>query len=610
MQKHHKRLKLKVQHPRIDYDMLYRTLTVELGLPDGPQGFISSDMTPKQAAADALAASFYKKLSPTGKSPMADAAALTKFVEVNRSLSENYQFDPQLSVEADFYMYFKYHVNRCLRTRELTGAFSLDDLGRLMTTGPGAAQKADARTWVTKVFQSPLSYTNPDLIRIYRAALSNTGLYAEAEMSRWQRFGFEQVAGGKIFFAPKNSEISRTCCTEPGLNVLIQLGIGSYIAECVATYFGISLSTQPDINGELARLGSIDGTIGTTDQSSASDSIGLSLINEVVESSLIKQLILLSRCEVAVLPNGDIERLRMVSTMGNGFTFPLQTLLFASVVRAAFDTFGVKQTPEWGVFGDDIIVPQWTFEFVNRMLIKLGFSVNRNKSFNSGLFRESCGCDYYRGHLVRGVYVKSLETPEDVYSVINRLTRWSAWHDIMIPRTLSILWSWSQRNAVPSSEADTVGVHVPFRLSKGLPVTDNYWYRYRALVRNKRAFEAYEPDDDKCINPLGTASGIINGVYRRPERAISSTTWSDPGKLGSFLRDPRGARPRTQIVKRALPFWDYVKPDSEPGEAWLPKLSDPKNAEFEREQYTHWRLAERLARGRWEAVVEAFILDS
>lgn len=588
-----------------DYASLYSVLLGELGLPNGPQGFISSDMSPAQAACEELATSFFQKLNPTGDYSKAEEAALKKFLQFNRSVSEDFVFEASNEGEHQFYDFFRYHVNRCLLTRELTGAFDLEAIGRLSNTGPGQAQKADCRTWVTKIFQSKLTYTNPWLIDVYRAALSNTGWFAEAEMQRALQFGFEKVPGGRIFFATKNSDIARTCCTEAGLNLLIQLAIGNWLCERLIDYFGINLSNQPDKNAELARRGSIDGSFGTTDQSSASDSIGLSLCDKVIENSFIKRVIMASRAEVAVLPNGDIERLRMISTMGNGFTFPLQTILFASVVRAALDTYGIERA-EYGVFGDDVVVPTRIFDFVNRMLVKLGFTVNQKKSFGSGHFRESCGADYYRGHLVRGVFCKSLETPEDVYSTINRLARWSAWNGVPLTRTLSILWSWSRRHVVPPSEADTVGVKVPFKLSPGFPVTANYWYRYRCIVRRKRPFEAFEPDDERCVNPMGTASGIICGVYKRPERAITSLP-AKTGKLGSFLRDPRGARPRTQIVTRAVPFWNYVKPDSDPGEAWLPSSMITQNIEFEREVLTHWRLVERLGHRVWEDTVEAFV---
>jgi hypothetical protein len=58
------------------------------------------------------------------------------------------------------------------------------------------------------------------------------------------------------------------------------------------------------------------------------------------------------------------------------------------------------------VYGDDIIVPvEYVFAVVSR-LEAFGFKVNKNKSFWSGYFRESCGKDYYEGTDVTIVRVR------------------------------------------------------------------------------------------------------------------------------------------------------------------------------------------------------------
>jgi hypothetical protein len=58
------------------------------------------------------------------------------------------------------------------------------------------------------------------------------------------------------------------------------------------------------------------------------------------------------------------------------------------------------------VYGDDIIIPVDYVRTVVPMLETFGFRVNRDKSFWTGKFRESCGRDYYDGDDVSIVKVR------------------------------------------------------------------------------------------------------------------------------------------------------------------------------------------------------------
>jgi len=59
------------------------------------------------------------------------------------------------------------------------------------------------------------------------------------------------------------------------------------------------------------------------------------------------------------------------------------------------------------VFGDDLVVPSaWRYACQD-MLESVGLRVNHSKSFSNGYFRESCGVDAYKGHLVTPVYVRA-----------------------------------------------------------------------------------------------------------------------------------------------------------------------------------------------------------
>lgn len=560
-----------------DYASLSSLLHEELGLAEAPDYPIYSDMDIREISARSLASSFYKKLAPNGNSKVADQNALEKFLSVNESIpSCPFEFNADNEVESCFWDYFKDNLRQVFEPHVFGESFDLDFIRETMMVGPGAAQKADSTYMVSKLFESTISYINKDLIRVFRAAVSQTDFWNEAEKLRNQKFGFTAVRGCKIFFAPKNADISRTCGTQPSLEMLFQKAISAFLERRCENFFGISLKSQPDYNRNFARRGSIDGSFGTIDLTSASDYISEQLFRSVVPNCPLKTMMLDTRDKLAVLPDGSEVALKMMSTMGNGFTFAMQTVIFASVVRAVYHVMGfpcVCPRTQFGVFGDDIIVRREAYNFTVKMLHKLGFRVNVGKSFNTGQFRESCGHDYYAGHNVRGVYIRSLETHQEVYSAVNRLTRWSADHGIKITKTIKLLLSWVRFIPVPPSEADDAGVCVPWKLSTSTKVNNSYWFKYRCYVVKRKTMKVAECDDEGVINPFGIAVGYLAGHIRRRETSFNLTRAikvelnlmeGKPPFDGFFddttisLRGRAGERTRYRISSKSLPYWDYL----------------------------------------------------
>lgn len=558
-----------------DYASLFNQLLSDLRVSAQSEP-ISSDMSPERVSSLSLANSFYKKLSPTGKNRRADAAALEKFLSINSTLpTSNFVFVAENEAESCFFDYLRDNLRVALEPSEADGAYDLDFIRSTLACGPGAAQKADSRCMLTKLFASSISYIHADLIPIYRAALVDTGSWADAEMLRFQNFGFTAVTGGKLFFVPKSSEISRTCCTEASLEMLFQKSVGAFIEQRLARNFGITLSSQPDVNRELARIGSLDGSFGTIDLVSASDSIGLQLCRAILPSCPLVDMMFRCRSDVAVLPDGSEVELRMISTMGNGFTFPLQTIIFACAVRAVYQIMGFPSSglgDKIAVFGDDIIVRREAYNFVCRMLNKLGFLVNVGKSFNTGPFRESCGSDYYLGHNVRGVYIRSLQTPQEICSALNRLTRWSALHDICITRTLRMLRSWLKKEfLIPISGSDDAGIMVPSELSPRSADSSAIDSIYKAYRRSPKRLEVIDSDGNPLFSELGIAVCFLAGHLRHPDVALTQPycegSVSDPS-CSVPIRDSEGARPRYQVSKFSIPFWDYVPSDQAGRDPW------------------------------------------
>jgi len=120
----------------------------------------------------------------------------------------------------------------------------------------------------------------------------------------------------------------------------------------------------------------------------------------------------------------------------------------------------------FGVNGDDIIVPTRICGKVLRLLELLGFQVNEDKTFVEGPFRESCGGDYFQGKNLRGVYVKRLSEPQDLYAVVNQLNLFSTKTGIPLPETVQHVLSRVRFLPVPFWENDDAGIKVPYSIAE------------------------------------------------------------------------------------------------------------------------------------------------
>jgi len=221
------------------------------------------------------------------------------------------------------------------------------------------------------------------------------------------------VEAGRLQFVPKSALAKRSVIVEPVLNSFFQLGFGDYMTRRLLRA-GIDIRDQT-VNQRLAREGSLTGGLATLDLSSASDTVSKELVRFLLPTDWYQ---LLSAFRTGVIRYGCHELvLEKFSSMGNGFTFPLETLIFFSLVRATCGEGVVS------VYGDDIICPAVDVDRVIRTLRLCGFTVNTAKSFWAGPFRESCGKDYYKGISVRPFYQKHLVSGYSLFLLHNHYAR-------------------------------------------------------------------------------------------------------------------------------------------------------------------------------------------
>lgn len=227
------------------------------------------------------------------------------------------------------------------------------------------------------------------------------------------------VEGAILFTVPKKSDIDRCACKEPDVNMFLQKGVGKHIRSRLRR-FGINLNDQ-SINRRLAKLGSETNNLATLDLSSASDSITIECIRTLLPADWFEYLDSIRSQSVEV--DGHVIRTEMFSSMGNGFTFELESLIFYALMRATAYFEGISGIIS--VYGDDIIIPSGISDMAIWVLQEFGFSVNTDKSFTTGPFRESCGGHYHYGVDVTPFYLKREPTRlTDIIRVANQLRRW------------------------------------------------------------------------------------------------------------------------------------------------------------------------------------------
>jgi hypothetical protein len=229
------------------------------------------------------------------------------------------------------------------------------------------------------------------------------------------------VHGNRVTTVPKNYKVDRVIAIEPDMNMYVQKGLGTMIRRRLKQA-GLDLNTQ-ETNQQLAHIGSVDDSLATIDMSMASDTVSLELVRLLLPAHWVEALEM-CRSPFGVLPCGKRILYRKFSSMGNGYTFELETLIFWGLALAVVEHYGLE-THRTVVYGDDVILPAPAAATYCELLALLGFKVNEDKTFVSGSFRESCGKHYLSGVDVTPFYIKEkVNALSQLFLLHNRLFRW------------------------------------------------------------------------------------------------------------------------------------------------------------------------------------------
>jgi len=218
------------------------------------------------------------------------------------------------------------------------------------------------------------------------------------------------VPRARVVLVPKDSRGPRIISCEPAELMFIQQGIMRKLYRILENHHftsgQINFSDQT-INRLLAQKSSQDGSYATIDLSEASDRVSLDLVRAVFPPSWVECLEA-CRSEETILPNGEVVKLNKFAPMGSACCFPVEALVFWTCAQATMRRKRSRSRSLAFVYGDDIIVPSEFFEDVMSGLTSIGLMINKEKSYSTGPFRESCGGDYHNGYDVTPIRVRSI----------------------------------------------------------------------------------------------------------------------------------------------------------------------------------------------------------
>jgi hypothetical protein len=254
------------------------------------------------------------------------------------------------------------------------------------------------------------------------------------------------------------------------------------------------------VNNRMALEGSLIGNLATLDLSEASDRVSNQLVRDLVKPwSHLHEALDATRSRKADVPGYGVIRLAKFASMGSALCFPVEAMVFATIIlvgieRALKHRLSAKDIQllrgKVRVYGDDIIVPVDFASSVASTLEDFGLLVNRDKSFWTGKFRESCGKEYYAGQDVTTFKVRRIfpthrkDAPEliSLVSLRNQTYKFGYWgvtrfldeeigglitHYPNVEESSSVLG----RNSVLGYSVDSEDLDLQIPLVKGLVVS-------------------------------------------------------------------------------------------------------------------------------------------
>jgi hypothetical protein len=332
------------------------------------------------------------------------------------------------------------------RVREVLGRFHWDECAKYFGFGPGASTRLTRAESFAAYKYSGIPETTSGNAVLASCAIRMIPIWNQIVLDRGGDPNqlCKLVDGNCIITVPKNYKTDRTIAKEPCMNMYIQKGIGRVLRNRLHR-IGVDLDDQTR-NQRAAREGSISNRLATVDLSMASDTVSLELVYWLLPTDWLAGLEQ-ARSPVGVLPSGELIHYQKFSSMGNGYTFELESLIFWAIAQECCRPFNWTETdPSVCVYGDDIVIPTQFCELFCARLSEVGFTPNSKKTFVDGPYRESCGKHYYLGADVTPFYVrKPVQQLHRLFLTHNNVYRWGDRTGVSVGEGLTTL-----RNLAPA----------------------------------------------------------------------------------------------------------------------------------------------------------------
>lgn len=326
---------------------------------------------------------------------------------------------------------------------------------------------------------------------------------------------------------PKSWKVHRTITPLTLITLFYSYGVGSQVEERLRDC-GLDIKRLQQRHRVLIKGMSLSRKSATADLSSASQSLTSGLLNRILPREWYRAI---SRTfSRQVVYGGKSYYTESVLPMGNGLTFPVETLVFYVVLKAIAELAGVKGLIS--VYGDDLIYPSKLHRYVAVIFPLLNFRLNLDKTFVKAPFRESCGSDFYRGIDVRPAYLpescQSLTRTKYaswLYKVYNSLVR--RWDPLEIRSTLQFILVelgclGLDLFRVPPSFPDTAGVKVETPWVIPLDTQTLPWCSVKVVFQNgsrwcRFRYLSYTPEDRYVVSVTPYYWLALQGLDDFPE---------------------------------------------------------------------------------------------
>jgi hypothetical protein len=217
----------------------------------------------------------------------------------------------------------------------------------------------------------------------------------------------------RLLLVPKTAKSPRIIACEPTAHQWCQQLVWKWLEEWIrATFKGDFINfRRQEFSGRMVLSASRDRKSATVDLSDASDRLSCWTVERIFRlNPALLSVLHAARTRHLVVDNpppgsDSFIKLKKFATQGTATTFPVQSMVFLIIGLAAcltdekVDWQSVKKLrKKVRTYGDDIIIPTYGYVRLCRIMELLQLKVNKDKSYVTGHYRESCGVDGYLGH--------------------------------------------------------------------------------------------------------------------------------------------------------------------------------------------------------------------